>query len=263
LNPGFLKLFTWIKDFNPNIRQNTTAQVWLRIYGIAQEYWRPKILFAIASSIGTPICTDQLTNKPRFDREFDHFARVLVDVVLRKEPIYRVLVERIGFAFFVDLDFENRPSFCHFCNCIGHVQDHCKRLNPDKRKPEEEQNTEAQAQPHRKIYGAKNQRKDTNNDTIVEVINLEGQTPKVKPVIDPLLESILKNKEDFGPLEDVHRPLVEMNKSPAKLQPDAEQLYDGIRSTASEFVDAAQMAHEDSNGTEQLETSVGTKEVLT
>jgi hypothetical protein len=119
LNHGFLKLFTWTKDFNPNIQQNSNAQVWIRIYGLAQEYWRPKILFAIVSSVGTPICTDQLTNKPRFDREFGHFARVLVDVDLKKEPIYRVLVERIGFAFFVDIDFENRPNFCHLCNYIG------------------------------------------------------------------------------------------------------------------------------------------------
>jgi hypothetical protein len=53
LNPGFLKLFTWSRDFNPNIQQNSNAQVWVRIYGLAQEYWRPKILFAIASGVGT------------------------------------------------------------------------------------------------------------------------------------------------------------------------------------------------------------------
>jgi hypothetical protein len=46
-----------------------------------------------------------------------------------------------------------------------------------------------------------------------------------------------------------------MNKSPAAVQLDAEQLDDGISSIASEFVDATQMAHEDSDGTEQIETS--------
>ncbi|MCI15936.1 pectin acetylesterase, partial [Trifolium medium] len=60
LNPGYLKLFAWSGDFNPNLQKNTTAQVWVRLYGLSQEYWRPKILFAIVSSIGTPICTDAI-----------------------------------------------------------------------------------------------------------------------------------------------------------------------------------------------------------
>jgi len=58
LNPGLLKLFTWTKEFNPNIQQQSSEKVWLRIYGLSQGYWRPKILFAIASYVGTPICTD-------------------------------------------------------------------------------------------------------------------------------------------------------------------------------------------------------------
>lgn len=52
-NPGLLKLFTWTKEFNPNTQQQSSAQVWLRMYGLSQEYWFPKILFAIASSVGT------------------------------------------------------------------------------------------------------------------------------------------------------------------------------------------------------------------
>ncbi|MCI47086.1 F-box family protein, partial [Trifolium medium] len=28
LNPGFLKLFAWCRDFNPNVQQQTSAQVW-------------------------------------------------------------------------------------------------------------------------------------------------------------------------------------------------------------------------------------------
>jgi hypothetical protein len=82
LQPGFLKLFAWSPDFNPILQKNTTTQVWVRIYGLAQEYLRRKILFAIASSIGTPICTDAIAAKPMFDRTFGHFARVLVDMDL-------------------------------------------------------------------------------------------------------------------------------------------------------------------------------------
>src|SRR4051812_43341218 len=55
LNPGILKLFPWTKDFVPSNMNHSSAQVWVRIHGLAQEYWRPKILFTIASSIGIPI----------------------------------------------------------------------------------------------------------------------------------------------------------------------------------------------------------------
>jgi hypothetical protein len=72
-------LFTWSKDFNPLVQQQTNSQVWVRISGLAQEYWRPKIIFAMAGSIGTPICMDNNTNKPAFDRNFGHYARILVD----------------------------------------------------------------------------------------------------------------------------------------------------------------------------------------
>ncbi|PNX58546.1 pectin acetylesterase, partial [Trifolium pratense] len=51
LNPCMLKLFAWSKDFNPKVQQNVSAQVWVRIYELSQEYWRPNIIFAIASSI--------------------------------------------------------------------------------------------------------------------------------------------------------------------------------------------------------------------
>jgi hypothetical protein len=35
LNPGMLKLFAWTKDFNPRSQQNSSAQVWVRLYGLS------------------------------------------------------------------------------------------------------------------------------------------------------------------------------------------------------------------------------------
>lgn len=99
LNLGFLKLFAWTKDFNPYVQPYTSAQVMINFFGLAQEYWRPKILFAIRSIVITSIWVDQLTNKSIFDRDFRHFVRVLVDVELRKFGGYHVLVERSGFSF--------------------------------------------------------------------------------------------------------------------------------------------------------------------
>jgi hypothetical protein len=64
LNPGILKLFAWSKDFSPKTQRNSTAQVWVRFYGLSQEYWSKNILYTIAGSLGTPIGTDATTTKP-------------------------------------------------------------------------------------------------------------------------------------------------------------------------------------------------------
>jgi hypothetical protein len=158
-----------------------------------------------------------------------------------------VLVERIGFAFFVDIDFENRPSFCHLCNCIGHDQNHCKRFNTDNKKFEEEH---PQVQPQRKKYVAKPISKETTTDSVVEVINLVEQA-NPKPVDDPLLESILKNKEIPRQILTDDLPLADFHKSPATTHQFVARADDDLSSTAYEFVDATQLAHEDSDGNEQ------------
>lgn len=55
LNPGIMKLFAWTRDFNPNLQNSLSAQVWIRIYGLSLECWHPKILFATTIIVGTPI----------------------------------------------------------------------------------------------------------------------------------------------------------------------------------------------------------------
>lgn len=132
LNPGFLKHFAWSKDFNPTLQSNTSAQVWLRIYGLSQEYWRPKILFAIANSVGTPICTDAATSKPMLERTFGLYARVLIDLDVTQPLRHKVLVERKNFAFFVDFEYDNLPDFCSYCKKIGHYVEICKSINREK-----------------------------------------------------------------------------------------------------------------------------------
>jgi len=41
----------------------------------------------------------------------------------------KVLVERKGFAFFVEFEYENMPDFCSYCKKIGHYVDICKNVN--------------------------------------------------------------------------------------------------------------------------------------
>ena len=81
----------------------------------------------IARAVGTPISIDGPTRY----RAFGHYARILVDIDLSKQVYDEILVERKGFAFNVEVQYERRPLFYHHCYVIGHNVMNCKRLNPD------------------------------------------------------------------------------------------------------------------------------------
>lgn len=195
LNPGVLKLFAWTRDFNPRSQNNTSAQVWIRIHGLSQEYWRPKILFAIANSVGTPICTDPASTKPMVDRTFGHFARVLVDMDLTKQMHYRVLVERKDFAFFVEIEYENIPSYCSHCLKIGHYVDDCKFLNRNK----EDLNAKAPIEEGRKEFRVANDGRKKQGNIISDPIVVEDVAEKSKKVTDENNRAETSKRHDKTP----------------------------------------------------------------
>jgi hypothetical protein len=83
-------------------------------------------LMEIASTVGSPIDIDG----PTRNRSFSHYAHILVDIDLSKKAYDEVLVERDGFAFMVEVQYERRPLFCHHCYSIGHNITTCRWLNP-------------------------------------------------------------------------------------------------------------------------------------
>lgn len=52
-----------------------------------------------------------------------------MDLDLANELQDQILVERDGYAFLVDIEYEKLPMFCTSCSVIGHTISHCKRLN--------------------------------------------------------------------------------------------------------------------------------------
>jgi hypothetical protein len=248
-----------------------TAQVWIRIYGLSQEYWRPKILFAIAGSIGTPICTDAATNKSKFDRDFGHFARVLVDIDLKHAPTYRVLVERTGFAFFVDIEFENLPAYCSYCKCIGHEVSVCKR-NKVPQVHDDGAPKKITRQEHKATYlVTKDNRNDQLKDT--EVINLEGSTSKCdkqatnketivvaaensvsKPVEAAFKETIVVGVAAEN-LNSVLKPVEASNADANKAGLETNLTQSDDESSCSDFVEETQIVIDDDANNKVLESS--------
>jgi hypothetical protein len=101
-----------------------------------------------------------------FERTFGQYARVLVDMDVSQPIRSKVLVERTGFAFFVDLDYENLPPFCSHCKMVGHFLEVCKRYN----------GTEEDV----KIKELKNKGKNKNESTMKYVQTKDGKAEKPK-----------------------------------------------------------------------------------
>ncbi|GAU43589.1 hypothetical protein TSUD_27910 [Trifolium subterraneum] len=98
--------FAWSADVNPYTAQPTNAQTWIRIHGLAREYWRPQILFEIAGALGSPLALDEATKK----RTFGQFARILIDVDLSSNLHERILVERNDFDFYTPRATKNSTT---------------------------------------------------------------------------------------------------------------------------------------------------------
>lgn len=193
LNPGILRLFSWSPDFNPHLQKQTRAQCWVRILGLPQEYWRPKIVFAIANGIGVPIALDDATNK----RIFGHFARVLIDIDLNGRFPDQILVEREDYAFFVGIEFEKIPSFYTSCQSIGHLMANCRNFTAQTKDTlHAKGKTEAAG---RKVYVPKQKDIDDN-------VNLDNN------VVDNLIpHENIGHRGDKVPVDPISGPDVVLN----------------------------------------------------
>jgi hypothetical protein len=194
-----LKLFAWSKDFNPKLQHNTSAQIWVKLFGLSQEYWHKNILFTIASSLGTPICTDAVTARPMHERTFGQFARVLVDMDLSQPLRYKVLVERKGFAFFVEIEYENVPDFCDACHVIGRHVEVCKRWNRDEgAKPDKDNTTKKKptSEPKQVYVPVKDVRPQQSK--VNEVIIVDRETINVENHIEISPPDKVKGKKQLG-----------------------------------------------------------------
>jgi len=61
-------------------------------------------------------------------RLFGHYARVLVDDDMSDTLFETVLVEREGYAFSVNVEYERRPAYCPHCKMIAHSIQSCNRF---------------------------------------------------------------------------------------------------------------------------------------
>ncbi|ESW04822.1 hypothetical protein PHAVU_011G127900, partial [Phaseolus vulgaris] len=68
----------------------------------------PKAIFSIARRIGTPLALDDCT----MQKTRGFFARVLIDLDLLRKLPNQILIEKSGYAFITDIEYERLPLFC-------------------------------------------------------------------------------------------------------------------------------------------------------
>ncbi|KAM7476819.1 hypothetical protein LguiB_024062 [Lonicera macranthoides] len=124
MNPGSFRLQPWCNDFNPANQKHSTAQVWIRLHDITQEYWDPQLLISIASLVGIPQAIDPST----LSFMYGHYARIQVEIDLIHTLPSRLLVKREGYSFEVPVTFESLLKFCTHCQLMGHFVGECKTL---------------------------------------------------------------------------------------------------------------------------------------
>jgi hypothetical protein len=195
------------------------------------------------------------------ERTFGQFARVLVDIDISQPLRYKVLVERKGFAFFVELEYEHIPDFCTYCSVIGHHVSICKRNNKDvEAKTDREINLKKKSlsEPKKVFVQSKDGRsqqskplENVNADN--EIINVEDSNEKSPPneviekepeiVVSPFQQQLSGNneivksprnafrEEDLQLEEELNANLIVENKN---------NLSDFENSTQGSFVDATQ-----------------------
>lgn len=116
---------------------------------------------------------------------------------------YKVLVERKGFAFFVEIGYKNLPEFCSNCNMIGHNLSNCKRMVDEgvkgtakcnqKRRVEENDGDHNQPKVNKKVY-VQVPRVIQNDKDVTRAI--ETQVEVVNTVVLAQEKSALVTKEN-------------------------------------------------------------------
>ncbi|XP_058747032.1 uncharacterized protein LOC131620024 [Vicia villosa] len=208
---------------------------------------------------------DSTSNKTSFERAFGHYVRVLVDIDLAKELSYKILVERVGFAFFVDIEYEKLPIYCNFCKFIGHSLEDCKRKKAathkhdaknlmvdknyvpmqTKEKPKQLYQEVSKSKPLVEVETPNHNAQSAGHSTNVSSHNNNDPGPILDPIVCPLIPVQPPDPIPVPP-DPVLVPLL-ANQANLQLVANNIQSSGNQSSDESEFVDATQLYPADPN----------------
>ena len=108
--------------FNFGRDEMSCVPVWVKLPNLPLKCWSPRCLAKIASKLGTPIQSDQLT----FNMARISYARVLVELNLLAELKSSIVINLPnGSTLNQPVIYETLPRFCTSCKVLGHKTGAC------------------------------------------------------------------------------------------------------------------------------------------
>eukprot|EP00253_Pinus_taeda_P033124 PITA_33124 len=120
-NSSGLFLHDWKPRFNPDMEDLSHAPVWIRLYSLPTKYWKEETLQDIGNSIGTFIKVAEDTKY----RRFTSYARICIQMQLKKTLADSVSLFHDDFEWLQPLDYEHIPFCCRKCHEHGHLFREC------------------------------------------------------------------------------------------------------------------------------------------
>lgn len=113
--------------FNPCSNSVKSIPLWIKFEKVPDCYWTAEGLSNIASVIGKPLGTDDLTSK----LEVLPFAKICVEYTIGKELPNKIevmnlnpMTEKLNMVE-VKVTYPNKPLMCSGCKAVGHVVGAC------------------------------------------------------------------------------------------------------------------------------------------
>lgn len=108
--------------FNFGRDEMSCVPVWVKLPNLPLKCWSPRCLAKIASKLGTPIQSDQLT----FNMTRISYARVLVELNLLADLKSSIVINLPnGSTLNQPVIYETLPRFCTSCKVLGHKTGAC------------------------------------------------------------------------------------------------------------------------------------------
>lgn len=111
MNNAGLFMRHWEERYNPDAEKLLAAPVWVRLFGLPSEFWKPDILEGIGNSIGDFVKVAESTKRGKFTS----YARICIYMNIAEPLPEFVEVEYHDELWKQPVDYEHIPFRCRKC----------------------------------------------------------------------------------------------------------------------------------------------------
>ncbi|KAL2228322.1 UNVERIFIED_CONTAM: hypothetical protein Sindi_1811900 [Sesamum indicum] len=112
-----MRVFKWTPAFTPS-QVSSIVPVWVNFPELPTHLFRKKVLFMVASMIGTPLQIDDATLKLSK-------ARACIELDLLKPRLKDFQIQICGATIVQRIEYEDIPHYCALCKHVGHRDSEC------------------------------------------------------------------------------------------------------------------------------------------